>query len=85
MNARPCPVGWFSPGEDASVNETANPICQQCPGMDSTSEDGRTTCDGEHRVATFDSAPPMLCTAVRLVLLLDYTHVVACPLRIAGC
>jgi hypothetical protein len=49
MNARPCPVGWFSPGEDATLNETANPICQQCPGMESTSEEGRSSCDGECR------------------------------------
>jgi hypothetical protein len=47
MNARPCPVGLFSPGEDASVNETSNPICQQCPGLESTAEEGGTSCNGE--------------------------------------
>lgn len=45
MNARPCPVGMFSPGEDSSVNETANPVCQQCLGFESTSEEGSTSCN----------------------------------------
>jgi hypothetical protein len=52
MNARPCPVGMFSPGEDASANETANPICQQCPDLQSTAEEGGTSCNGEFEFVT---------------------------------
>lgn len=46
LPAKPCPVGFYSTGEEEG-STTSNPTCQPCADGASTVGTGSTTCDGE--------------------------------------
>ena len=46
LDAKPCPVGWFSTGDTMLGVPSNNPVCRRCLPGSSTNEEGSENCNG---------------------------------------